>query len=298
MKKKYLIIGENSFIGQHLLTINKIRRNYFSLSINPKNKKNIIVNKNTILFSKIDKLFEYYGIPHTVFFLSWKGMDDIYSKKKNFYNYKIYKKLTEYFYNKKVKNIIFFGSIKEYGNKHVELSEDLTKLNPISYYGKYKLRVGMSGLKLANTMKKNFLHLRISHVFGFNKNKFKLLNKIFFQKHYKEDRDLNFFRNMIYIDDLKKIILKCIDIPFNGVVNIGSNYNCIYSQFINNYCQIANIKNIISHPKKKILSDENYKYFNFSIKKMIKKFKFKKFTDYNIALKKIFLKQQKLFFIK
>ncbi len=298
MKKKYLIIGENSFIGQHLLTINRIRRDYFSFSINPKNKKNIIVNRNKILFSKIDNLFEYYGIPHTVFFLSWKGMDDIYSKKKNFYNYKIYKKLTEYFYNKDVKNIIFFGSIKEYGNKHVTLSEDLTKLNPISYYGKYKLRVGLSGLKLANKMKKTFLHLRISHVFGFNKNKFKLLNKIFILKHHKEESDLNFFRNMIYIDDFKQIISNCIDRPFNGVVNIGNNHNCIYSKFIGNYCRIANIKKIISSHKKKILSDENYKYFKFSIKKMIQIFKFKKFTDYNIACKKIFQKQQKLFFIK
>ena len=79
---------------------------------------------------------------------------------------------------------------------------------------------------------------------------------------------------------------------------VGNNQTCLYSKFIMDYCKIADIKKIIFSPNKMISLDENYRYFKFSVKKMIRLFKFKKFTDNNDALKKIFQHQRKLFFSK
>ncbi len=298
MKKKYLIIGINSFIAKNLLAVKKFNNNYFSLSINPKNKKNLIINKGKINFCKIDRLLKDYGIPETVFFLSWAGMERPYSLAENIYNFKIYKKLIKYFYDKKIINIIFFGSIKEYGKQSGNLNEDLINLKPDCYYGKYKLALGRYGLKVAKKMKKNFLHLRVSHVFGLDHRSSKLLNKIFISKCFNNDRNLYFYRNMIYIKDLIKILIKCVRFPFNDVLNVGHNKTCIYIKFIINYCKIARIKNIISSSLRKVSLDENYQYFKYSIKKMELRLDFKDFTSASKALKELYYQQKKILFIK
>lgn len=65
------------------------------------------------------------------------------------------------------KTFVFAGSQAEYGKKDSVYSEDL-ECDPISEYGKQKLRFGKSGFALSKELGIEFIHLRIFSVYGYN----------------------------------------------------------------------------------------------------------------------------------
>ena len=79
--------------------------------------------------------------------MSWLSIEKPLSKK-NLNNVKIYESLIKFFLSKNIKNFIYFGSIKEYGNLSGKISEN-TNPKPNTWYGKSKLKIGIKGQELA-----------------------------------------------------------------------------------------------------------------------------------------------------
>lgn len=63
------------------------------------------------------------------------------------------------------KKYIGIGSQAEYGRKNTPLTADMS-CSPDNYYGKYKLKSGINGKKLANKLNLEFNWIRVASVFG------------------------------------------------------------------------------------------------------------------------------------
>lgn len=224
--------------------------------------------------------------------LSWLSIQNPLSKK-NFKNVKIYEGLIKFFLLKNIKNFIYFGSIKEYGNLSGIISEK-TVPKPNTWYGKSKLKIGIKGQKLSKKYNANFLHLRISNIFGISNDKNKIINKIFINKIFYKNSNLNFYRNFIYVDDLLDIIKFYIKHPSNGIINIGGLDTIKFNIFLEKYSYYLRIP-IKSSIKKKNFNFENYKIFYYSVKKLRKSFLDFKSTSLRNCFKKLINEQNKLF---
>ena len=256
------------------------------------NKKNSFFFKNyEIKIKKLSDLIDKEKVTH-VLLLSWLSIQNPLSKK-NFKNVKIYESLIKVLLLKNIKNFIYFGSIKEYGNLSGIISEK-TDPKPNTWYGKSKLKVGKKGQKLSKKHNANFLHLRISNVLGISNDKDKIINKIFINKVFYKNSNLNFYRNFIFVDDLFDILKFYIKYPSNGIINIGGSDTIKFNNFLEKYSYHLKIP-IKSTIKKKKFIFENYKIFHFSVKKLHKSFLGFKSTSLKICYKKIINEQKKLF---
>tara|TARA_Y100000768_G_scaffold384822_1_gene369636 strand:+ start:899 stop:1579 length:681 start_codon:yes stop_codon:yes gene_type:complete len=224
--------------------------------------------------------------------LSWLSIEKPLSKK-NLNNVKIYESLIKFFLSKNIKNFIYFGSIKEYGNLSGKISEN-TNPKPNTWYGKSKLKVGIKGQELAKKYNANFLHLRISNILGISTNKNKIINKIFINKFFNKNANFNFYRNFIYVNDLLNVIQFYIKYPYNGVINVGGHDTIKFNYFLDKYCSHLRIPIIITRKKKKFIF-ENYKSFSYSIKKLSKSCLAFQSTPLRICYKKMIKEQIKLF---
>jgi nucleoside-diphosphate-sugar epimerase len=192
----------------------------------------------------------------------------------------------------KLKKIIFFGSIEEYGLAKLPFSER-QKLKPVSSYGVAKAKaLQYVKKKIKNNNKVNYVWLRPSLIFGKNDNKKRflgsLLNSLYWNKRIKVSLDSQ-IRDFLYVNDLCRFIELLIikqNINFNGrILNITAgnwiNLNYIFSYFSKSI-QKKFDKLIINVPSKKHL---NYYSSGDLFKLYFKKFKF---TKFNLALSQTF----------
>ena len=190
--------------------------------------------------------------------------------------------------------VIFFGSIEEYGNIKYPFKENY-KPQPISEYGKYKLKALKEVQKILNKKNINYLWVRPSLTFGKYDNKERFLGHIIHSIKNKKKIEISpgtKKRDYLYIEDLCKIIrliIKRKNEKFNYVLNISSQ----------NYVPLSRIPSIIERILKKKIDyklikrkdvQSNLLNSNSKLKKLFPKIKFSNFYK---CLKKT-LKYEKL----
>ncbi len=120
---KVLILGSTGFIGSNFINNLKLSSTEFLCISRSKHKKKNINFKtcdlnNVNYFEKIVKSFE----PDICIDFSWHGIPD-YSKKNNFLNFYLKKKILKILLKNNCKKVISIGSCWEYGNFIGKVSE-------------------------------------------------------------------------------------------------------------------------------------------------------------------------------
>ena len=256
MKKKILIIGEKSFIGNYLF-------GYF--------KNKLTVKK--ISFKKFKKLnINYINIYTHIINCS---LNPLYTKNKYSEKYDVDLQIAKKLQNS-VSKFIFLSS------RHVYLPKDNIKENskvkPISQYGKNKKKTEDL---LFKKLKNNLLILRIANIIGDRKIKnsrrvHKTFIDIFFDN-LKLGYVINngkIYKDFLTIRQLAIIVLNLINVDAKGIFNVSAGKKIFLAKLINWLLNYNNakikIKNITKIERNKI---EN-KSFYLNNSKLRKKINF------------------------
>ena len=285
--EKVFISGSSGFIGRNLY--NFLKKEYLIL----KPSRNIIDLRNKKKLNSYLKQNKPNFIIHLASSTNFKDKPD--EEKKNQYDntYKTTLNIAKTI-NKECSLVIFFGSIEEYGNIKYPFKENY-KPQPISEYGKYKLKALKEVQKILNKKNINYLWVRPSLTFGKYDNKERFLGHIIHSIKNKNKIEISpgtKKRDYLYIEDLCKIIrliIKRKNEKFNYVLNISSQ----------NYVPLSRIPSIIERILKKKIDykliktkdvQTNLLNSNSKLKKLFPKIKFSNFYK---CLKKT-LKYEKL----
>lgn len=285
---KILITGGYGFVGSHIFNFLK-KKNYkvYRYSSKIHDLSNLKIFKNILIRCQ----------PDIIIHLAARTVSAIRTKKENKLQYQnttlpVINLVNSLKYCYKLKKIIFFGTIEEYGLAKLPFSER-QKLKPVSSYGLAKVKA-LQYVKKKIKNKVNYVWLRPSLIFGKNDNKRRflgsLLNSLHCNKRIKVSLDSQ-IRDFLYVNDLCRFIELLIikkNININGhVLNITSenwiNLNFIFSYFSKNIKKKFD-KLIINVPSKQHL---NYYSSGDLFKLYFKKFKF---TKFRLALSQIFKK--------
>lgn len=177
MLKKAIITGATGSIG--LALIECLIKNNISVTVflNPQSARNdeilnnFLINKIFCDINNYDNVaidetdFDYF------FHLAWSGTTGHQrgDEQLQIANYNAV--LSSIKFAKKIgcKKYIGIGSQAEYGRKTTPLTEDIL-CSPENYYGKYKLKAGINGKKLAHKLNLEFNWIRVTSVFGYSRN--------------------------------------------------------------------------------------------------------------------------------
>jgi nucleoside-diphosphate-sugar epimerase len=233
-KKKLLIVGGTGFIGYNLINKLKDNKNYniTSLSSNyPKKERKFlnikyifcdISNKKKLKKKLFNKEFDYI--------INLGGYVNHFEKKKTIdSHFNGCKNLVEIFSKKKIKRFLQMGSSVEYGNLSSPQKENaqiqLKKVN--SNYGKAKLNATNLLLDYHHNLDFPAIILRLYITFGPNQelNRFIpiVINECLKKNKFPCSTGTQ-LRDFIYIDDLVRLIIKCLnkkDIE-GEIFNVGS----------------------------------------------------------------------------
>jgi len=229
LKKKILIVGGTGFIGYHLAK-KCLEKNFSvtSLSFNKPKKLRFLkkinyihcdISKKKALKKTIKEDFDYV--------VNLGGYVNHHEKKKTFNShYKGCKYLAEIFLKKNIKSFIQIGSSVEYGHTRspqLEKKIDFNKkLN--STYGQAKLLASKYLINLYNKYKFPLKIIRLYLVYGPKQDNNRLIpftiNACLLNKKFPCSSGIQ-KRDFLYIDDLVKVILKCLN---NSKLN-GKSFN-------------------------------------------------------------------------
>ena len=231
MKKKILIIGVNSFIGNNLYVFLKKR---FDIKI---------IHYNDFMLLNIKTLID---IAYIINCASNKGYIKKKYSKKNDFDIKIAEKIIDL-----ECKLIFFSTRKIY--KIANNIKENSKFNPKCNYSKNKL---ITENKLNKLLNKKVLILRISNLIGLNTS-LDLKNKIhntfidhFFLNINKNKIFNNFeiYKDFLSIDKFNEIIFKLINKNIVGVYNVSLGQKAYLNELISNLnfynlnkCKIINV---------------------------------------------------------
>ena len=242
------ITGGNGFIGSHLKSMIK-NMGHNVILISRKKNQNI---ENSFCFEefflqkisvKID-CFIHLASPKQEFsndFLLKEGITNLTSK--------ILKALLKY----DCKKFIFFSSAKVYGEPSIRqnlFSED-SKVEPITDYGKEKLKAEKLIISYAMDHDLDYLIYRLPMVYGSNKNSniYKLLKLI------KKSLPMILFcktnylkKSLISIENIKLYIktnIQNTDTINKNIFNIADNESLTFSDLIHGYKNVVNSKSVI-----------------------------------------------------
>ena len=214
MKKKILIIGVNSFIGNNLYVFLKKR---FDIKI---------IHYNDFMLLNIKTLID---VAYIINCASNKGYIKKKYSKKNDFDIKIAEKIIDL-----ECKLIFFSTRKIY--KIANNIKENSKFNPKCNYSKNKL---ITENKLNKLLNKKVLILRISNLIGLNTS-LDLKNKIF--------NNFKNYKDFISIDKFNEIIFKLIKKNVVGIYNVSLGQKAYLNELISNLnfynlnkCKIINV---------------------------------------------------------
>jgi dTDP-6-deoxy-L-talose 4-dehydrogenase (NAD+) len=174
--RKIFITGANGFIGKNLLNyLSKKKFNVFYLSrCQLFKKKNLVWVKGTLT----SNLVKYIKNCDLLIHCAASGVLKHRKQKKNkifntnfYYSYNFLNKC----YEKNLRKWIIFGSCSEYGlGNNKALSANKTKLAPIDFYGKSKVKLFKKIKKNKKFKKCQILYLRPFHIYGENESEKRL----------------------------------------------------------------------------------------------------------------------------
>lgn len=228
-KKEILIVGGTGFLGYHVSKALLTRFKIISLSISQP-KKTRFLKKVKYLKANISnkhslKKFRTL-LSNVAYVINLGGYVDHKNKKKVYKShYEGAKNLINFFLKKNINLFIQIGSSMEYGKKRSPQKE--YSLNqPLSHYGKAKLKASLYGLKMFK--KKNFpiIILRPYQVYGPNQDSQRLIpftiNESIKNNHFpcssgKQLRDFLYISD--FVDCIRLLIRK--KIKYGQIMNVG-----------------------------------------------------------------------------
>jgi len=231
---KIAIIGGTSFIGRKLLSTLK-KKNLIATYCSGK-----IVSSNKIKWKKLDfkdnkkNFFKYLNSPDIILNLAWADIPN-YELKNHYKTFYYQKRLNFNLIQNGLKNLIVLGTCYEYGKINGKLSENV-KEEPNTNYGKSKLMLLKSILKLKKNKKFKFTWLRPFFVYGLNKKRntlFSLIKKLENNKIRKLNVSGNLVRDFVSINFLCSMINKVINLNDDlGIMNICSGKGTTIKDFV------------------------------------------------------------------
>lgn len=233
--KKILVTGGTGFIGSHLVK-NLVKKNKIIITGN--NLENEILNVTLLnchlngidynRLGKIDICIHLAANNDTISFDKKEMFMANFHAPKEFFN----RILNDH----KCKKIIYASSASIYGNGNIPFVEE-NKPNPLSIYAESKL--AFDEWILEN--KFPAIGLRFSNVYGPLENhkgrRASLITKII--NNLNKDKIINLFkygeqkRDWVYVKDVIKLILICIESNLNGIFNCGSGYATSFNEIVN-----------------------------------------------------------------
>lgn len=232
--KKILVVGGTGFIGYNLIKKLKNINNLdiYSLSSKfPKKDKRLKKIKYIICdITNKSKLKKKLSKKNFDFVINLGGYVDHFNKKKvldsHFYGCK---NLVDIFSKKKISKFVQIGSCVEYGYSKSPQKENakIQLKNVYSYYGKAKLKATRYLLKKYKELKFPAIILRLYITFGpaQDLNRFIpiIIDKCLQNKQFPCSKGTQ-LRDFLYIDDLTKLIIKCLNKKeIEGqIFNVGS----------------------------------------------------------------------------
>ena len=238
-KQKIFISGSGGFLGKNL--IKYLKDNYILLT--PSKKiLNLKFKKRLSIYLKINKPDI---ILHLATSTKFKSIDKLENKNQYINTFITTKNLANSI-NLECKLVIYFGSIEEYGNIRTPFKENC-KVNPLTYYGKYKSKSYFYIKKLMAEKKINYLWLIPSLTYGAEDNKERFLGYILNSVKYNKTFSIypgNQIRDYIHINDICKAITLII-------LNYKKVYKCRLNLSSQNYIMIKDIPKMIEKSLKK-----------------------------------------------
>jgi len=235
--KRIFITGSSGMLGSSLLRSLKKKYKVECLSNNKYIKKNNFLNYSSK--KSINNFIIKNGIPDYFLHVGWGKMTDPHSSYHIIENYINSKNLLDIFFNKGLKNFIFIGSINEYGsNKGAVTEKNLSRID-LRNYEKGKIKFGEYGKKLANKVNKNFIHIRLSNLYGPLQKKGSLIYSI--HDAYKKGKELkltplNIYRDYIFSEEAAVGIIKIMNkVSKTLTINLGSGKNISMRYFVKKY---------------------------------------------------------------
>ena len=288
IKLKIFIYGGTGYIGRSLISGLSHKYQVFASS---RNKKKTI-KKINILSEKEDKkkIEQKLRVSDIILIANGPSFED---SKKNLFSYvKYLDKQLEFLLKEKKKNekIIYFSSIHVYENHESQEANTSILLNSRSHYG--IRNIVCENLLLSKFKKKNINIIRLSNIFGIQKNLSKLSSSEFRlsvnnfclnvvnNKKFLINSNLNEKRNFISINDFVNFIEKGFILnkyKFNQIINYTSRNEISLKQLIN----------IIRLQSKKLkLKKPNIKFTNKTKNSKINyKFKIDDIINYRLEAK-------------
>lgn len=228
--KNLLVVGGTGYIGCHLLkALSKHKVSLFSISLHPP-KKNRKIKNVTYLICDYTKKFQLKKInPEFNYVINASGY--FYSKKKNFkrknhnHHYLGLKNLINHLSKKKIKKFLHIGSSLEYGHSAL-LCKESRKCDPLTDYGKIKLKCTKFLTELYKKKKYPICVVRLFSLYGGLQNKGLIINLLKFIKN-KSNKSfvINYkYLDLCHIDDTTKGILKLLFLNKSRgeIFNLGS----------------------------------------------------------------------------
>lgn len=170
-----VVTGATSFLGSALSEC-LIKRGYTVFAVVRKQSPNIYRLKNAtgikiieLDLKQLSELSLHINKADVFFHLGWDGSGSLGRQNAQIQseNFDTSMEALKQAHRIGCKKFVFAGSQAEYGKVDEVYSEDLP-CNPISEYGKQKLRFGTQGFEYAKSLGIGFIHLRIFSVYGYN----------------------------------------------------------------------------------------------------------------------------------
>lgn len=138
---------------------------------------------------------------------------------------------------------IFPGSQAEYGI-HTEKITEMTQCNPVSPYGRAKLRFGEEAVAYCKSTQMRFIHMRIFSIYGYGDRPGTLVDtcvRKFNNGELMEMGACSQIWNYLYIDDFATIVLKLIQSEkTEGIYNVAGEKSLVLKDYVMQIYEISN----------------------------------------------------------